>query len=175
MNRYIPILQGHLYVARVGVGGVTAETAPATVIDNAVNPLFLKLGEALSGGISVDIETKDIIRIVAGRRETEEIVIQEKYSMKASIQELNKLVLDLVFGSDTTATDEFVAWGGAGRKAWVFQQGVDGANVARTLLLGLAVIKPSGETPLFGEDVFKADFDFQFIGRPSGQLVGAYA
>lgn len=175
MNRYIPILQGHLYLARVGVGGVTAATAPATVVDGEINPQYLKLGEALNGGMNVEVETKPIVRIIGGRRETEEVVMAEKYSMKASIQELNKLVVDMIFGSDTTATDDFISWGTNGRKAWVFQQGLDHEHVSRTLLLGLALVKPSGETPLFGEDVFKADFDFNFIGRPTGKLIGAYA
>lgn len=175
MNRYIPILQGHIYLARIGVGGVTETVAPATVVTAQPNPLYLKLGEALSGGITVEVETKPIIRIVGGRREEDEIVIAEKFSMKASIQELNKLVIDMIFGSNTTATDDFIGWGNAGRRAWVFMQGLDSASVSRTLLLGLATVKPSGEVPLFGEDVFKADFDFKFKGRPSGKLIGSYA
>lgn len=177
MNRYIPIIQGHVYLARVGVGGVTAETAPATQTGDPLvqNPLYLKLGEALDGGLSVDIETKPIVRIVGGRRETEDLVVAEKYAAKVTIQELNKLVVDMVWGSDTTTTDDFTAWGNTGRKAWVFMQGLDGASVTRTLLLGLAFVSPSGDTPLFGEDVFKAQFDFKFIGRPTGKLIGAYA
>jgi hypothetical protein len=174
MNRYIPILQGHVYIARVGVGGVTADTAPATLVGEAPNPLYLKLGEALNGGLNIERETKEIIRIVGGRREKEDITLSETYTAKVTIQELNKLVIDMVFGSDTTATDDFIAAGPAGRKAWVYMQELDHASVSRLLLLGLATVAPAGEVPLFGEDVFKADFDFKFIGRPAGKLIGAY-
>jgi len=175
MNRYIPVLQGHVYIARVGVGSVTATTAPATVIGAEINPLYLKLGEALSGGVNVELETKPIVRIVGGRRETEDLVVSEKVSGKVSIQELNKLVLDMIFGADTNVTDDFTSWGTTGRKAWIFIQSLDQASASRGLLHGLATVKPSGETSLFGEDVFKADFDFSFIGRVTGKLIGAYA
>lgn len=168
-------MQGHVFLARIGVGGVTETTAPATVVGDQVNPLFLKFGEALSGGLNVEVETKSIVRIVGGQRQTEEVVVNEKYAAKIAIQELNKLVVDMVFGSNTVNSDDFVARGTAGRKAWVFMQSLDSASVSRMLLLGLAVVKPAGEVPLFGEDVFKADFDMSFIGRPTGKLIGAYA
>lgn len=171
-------MQGHVYLARVGVGGVTATTAPALMTGEApnqvVNPLFLKLGEALTGTLGVEAETKEIVRIVQGQRETEELTLNEKFTAKITIQELNKLVVDMIFGSDTTATDDFIARGSNGRKAWVFQQAMDHGNAARVLLLGLATVRPAGDVPLFGEDVFKADFEMKFIGRPTGKLLGAY-
>lgn len=177
MNRYIPILQGHVYVARVNGTTVTEATAPATTTGNPpeINPLFIKLGEALSGGITPDIETKQIIRIVGGIREEEDIVVKERYTARVTIQELNKLAVDLMFGSNTTATDNFVATGTQGRRAWVFFQTMDSASAPRLLLLGLAHIQPAGEVNLFGEDVFAADFEMRFRGRPTGTLINAYA
>lgn len=176
MNRYIPILQGHVYVARVNGSTVTEATAPATTTGDPpeINPLYLKLGEALSGGITPEIETKPIIRIVGGIREEDDIVVKERYTARVTVQELNKLVVDLLFGSNTTATDGFTAAGSQGRKAWVFMQAMDSASQPRVLLLGLAHIQPAGEVNIFGEDVFTADFEIKFRGRPAGTLINAY-
>lgn len=169
MNRYYPIIQGYVWIARLSGSVVTASAAPAANSEH-----WLKLGEAVNGSLTPDIETKTRTRIVLGRREQVEEVIRETYTMKTTIEELNKLVVDLVFGSNTTATNDFIATGNQGRRAWVRFQGYEQTDANRVLLQGLVMIKPSGDTPLFGEEFFKADFDMKFEGRPTGQLIGAY-
>lgn len=170
MNRYYPIIQGYLWVARLSGSTVTEAAAPAHDSN-----LWLKLGEATNGSLASEIETKTRTRIVLGRREQVDEVIRETFTMKATVEELNKLVVDLVFGSNTTATNDFIATGNQGRRAWVRFQGYQQGDANRMLLQGLVMIKPSGDTPLFGEEFFKADFDMKFEGRPTGQLIGAYA
>lgn len=168
MNRYYPITQGYIWVARLS-DTVTDAAAPA-----ADSTDWLKLGEAVNGSIGTEVETKERTKIVLGQRLKVESIIRETFTMKVSIEELNKLVFDLVFRSDETATNAFISHGAQGRKAWVRYQGYDEADDNNAILQGLALVKPSGDVPLFGEDFFKADFDMSFEGKLSGQLIGSY-
>jgi len=168
MNRYYPITQGYIWVARLS-DTVTDASAPA---ENSTD--WLKLGEAVNGSIGVEIETKERTKIVLGQRLKVESIIRETFTMKVSIEELNKLVFDLIFRSNETATNAFISHGSQGRKAWVRYQGYGEDDVNNAILQGVALIKPSGEVALFGEDFFKADFDMVFEGKVSGQLIGSY-
>lgn len=169
MNRHFPIIQGYVFVARLG-GAVTVAAAPAH--DSAA---WLKTGETTNGELNVEVETKERTKIELGKRIKISEVVSENFTLKATIEELNKLVIDLIFGSDTTNDNAFIAAGAQGRKAWVRFQGYDQGNTNRILLQGLVLIKPSGAINLAGEEFFKADFDMMFEGRPTGSLIGAYA
>lgn len=167
MNKYYPILQCHVMVARIA-GAVTRASAPiATSAD------WIRLGNATSGGVSVATETKERTSIVVGQRVKIKAVVSREISAKATIEELNKAVVDAIFGSATTATDDFISHG-AGFTYWVRFQSYDQDDTNRILLEGLADISPSGDIPLGGDEFFKADFDFAFQGRVAGKLIGAY-
>lgn len=170
MNRYYPILQGYVFIARIGDGGVTAAEPPAHDSAN-----WIKAGETVNAELSAEIETAERTKIQVGKRIRVEEVTGEAYTLQATIQELNKLVIDLFFGSDTTATDAFIATGAQGRHAWVRFQAYDQGNNNRSLLEGVASIRPSGPLTVAGEEFFQAQFDMIFEGRPSGTVTDAYS
>jgi len=171
MNRYYPILQGHIFIAREGDGTPAVTKAAPPAHDSAS---WIKLGETIDAELSAEIETATRTAIQIGKRVKIDEVIAETFTLKGTIQELNKLVLDLFFGSTTTATDAFIATGSQGRKAWVRFQAYDQANANRSLLEGFAMIRPAGPLTVAGEDFFQAEFDMVFEGRPSGTVTSAY-
>lgn len=174
MNTYYPIQQGHVWVARVGetdgAGTVGESTPPATTSE-----AWWKLGNATSGSVTPTIETKTRTKIVMGQRLTEDVPVSEKWSGKITVEELSKAVVDLIFKSATTATNAFISHGSVSRKCWVRIQTYETDDSNRIIFEGLAVVKPSGEVKLFGEDVFSQDFDMDFLGKVSGSLLDAYS
>jgi hypothetical protein len=173
MNRYYPILQGYVFIAREGNqdGGGTVTKAAPPAHDS---PAWVKAGETINGELSVEIETATRTEIQGGKRVKIDEIIAETFTLKATIQELNKLIVDLFFNSDQTANDAFIASGSQGRKAWVRFQAYAQNNANRILLEGFAMIQPSGPLAVAGEDFIQAEFDMTFEGRPSGAVVGAY-
>lgn len=173
MNRYYPILQATVLLARVGDAmdtGTVGESAAPTAGDIS----WINAGETINAELNVDVQTKDRTKIVSGKRIKVPKVIQEDYTVKFTVEELSKRVLDLITGSNTTATDVVTAFGSQGRKYWIAFTGTDVDATDRLKLAGLCTITPAGAVPLAGEEFFRCDFDAKFENPPTGEVVDAY-
>lgn len=166
-------MQATVLLARVGdsmdVGTVDETAAPAETDSSWINA-----GETINAELSVELQTKERTKISNGRRIKVKKVLQEDYTVKFTVEELSKRVLDLITGSNTTATDAVTAFGSQGRKYWIRFTGTDVDATDRLKLGGLCTITPSGATPLAGEEFFRADFDAEFEDPPTGEVLEAY-
>jgi hypothetical protein len=169
MNRSYPIPQSYVWVARIGVSSVTRAAAPAH--DSAA---WLKFGNCPSATLGVEVERKERKEIVLGQRISRYKEIGRKFNAKGTIEELNKLVIDLLFRSNVTANDNFISHGSLETVAWTRFQSYDETDANITILEGLAFIQPTGDIILGGEEHFKAEFEFHFEGKVSGKLIAAY-
>lgn len=170
MNRYYVIPQCHIFIARIGEGGVTADAAPAHS-----SAAWKKFGNAPEGGkLRTEVDMKERVNIVAGQRLTENHELGRKFTATLSIEELNKLVVDMVFKSNTTATDDFISQGTQSSACWVQLQGYDQGDANRFLLQGKGPLIPSGDFSMGGTEWFSQDFEIRFDGKVAGKLVGAY-
>lgn len=174
MNRHFPILQGYIFIARIGDGSVTEAAAPDALVNSEPNPVWIKAGEVTDGALNADIEYKERTVIQLGKRIIKKVPVRETYTLNATVMELNKLLVDMFFNSDTGADGTFASLGAQGRKAWIRAQGYDQGDGNRILLQGLANITPNGELQVFGEEFFQAAFAMEFEGRVQGELIGAY-
>ena len=165
MNRYYEILQSHLFVARS-----TSATPPAAASED-----WKLLGNCPMGGrLTANVEIKERIDVKLGQRLKIREEVARDFTARVEIEELNKLVMDMIFRSNTTATDDIISHGSTSSNVWIQFQAYNRADANRVLVQGYGLLIPTGDVPLGGEDFFKAEFEIQFSGKLSGKLIGAY-
>lgn len=165
MNRYYEILQSHVFIARS-----TAATPPA-----AGSADWKLLGNCPDGArMTATIETKERIQIILGQRIPEEEEVGRRFSARCNIEELNKSVMDMIYRSNTTATDDLISHGTNSSNVWIQFQSYNRSDANRVIVQGRGILIPTGDIPLGGEDFFAAEFEMRFSGRITGKLIDAY-
>lgn len=166
-NSYYQIHQAHVWAVPVG-GSVTTETPPANEAAWGA-----PLGNVTSGGLSVEVETQEMVKVVGGKRTNLFDETGESYSATFRVDELNKDVINAIFGAAQTGTEDTFLSGTRTRMVWLRMQLMNSAGTNRLLLEGVGILRPTGGD-FAGENFFGVDMEIQFRGQVSGSLIGSY-
>lgn len=171
MNRHLIIPRSYVWL--VPSAGGTLLAAPAAPADS--NAWGTPLGEITAATAETEVSHATGYLSDGGHQFPRHIPFRTEHMIAFTAQELNKRIVNAIFGhvEPGTPVDAFAS--GKSRYGWMRFQAVDQTDTARVLIQAWGLLKPTGALPLGSEEVFAVDFEFHVCGKLSGSLVGSWA
>ena len=171
LNRHLIVPRSYAWL--VPSAGSTLLAAPAAPASTEAwgDPL----GETTAATVESDISHATGYLSDGGHQYPRHIPFRTEHMVAFTVQELNKRVMNAIFGFTEPGTPADAFASANARYGWMRFQAVDQTDTARVLIQAWGLLKPTGALPLGSEDVFAVDFEFHVCGKISGSLVGSWA